>query len=214
MSARANIDPALSAVVVEPAEPTEIVETASAPVWRLSSLYGRVGELSGSRATAVLTLAMRLVLEAQRQGEPVAWITRGDSAFYPPDVASAGVDLDALVVVRAPETRKAARAADLLVRSGAFGLVVLDLGANALVQAAVQARLVGLARKHHSAVLYLTEKDRERSSVGSLISIRAEAARARRDQDRFLCEARILKDKRCGPGWSHEEICHGPDGLH
>ena len=109
------------------------------------------------------------------------------------------------------------KGSDLLVRSGAFGLVVLDLGANARVQAAVQARLAGLARKHHSAVLYLTEKDRERSSVGALISIRAEAARAwgkRRDRDRFSCEVRILKDKRHGPGWSHEEICHGPDGLH
>ena len=73
MSARANIDPALPPVEasrVESAAP----ERSSAPVWRLSSLYGRVGELSGSRATAVLTLAMRLVLEAQRQGEPVAWL--------------------------------------------------------------------------------------------------------------------------------------------
>jgi recombination protein RecA len=207
LSARAKIDPATN---VESAAPAQ----SSAPVWRLSSLYGRVGEISGHRATAALTLAMRLVLEAQRQGEPVAWITFGDSAFYPPDVASTGIDLDALVVVRAPGTRKAARAADLLVRSGAFALVVLDLGANAFVQPSVQARLVALARKHHSAVLYLTEKNRESASVGALISIRAEAARVRRDRDRFLCEAHILKDKRRGPGWSHEEICHGPDGLH
>jgi recombination protein RecA len=213
LSARTHIEPALPS-----SSTVEIVEgAANAPTWRLSSLYGRVGEISGSRATAALTLAMRLVLEAQRQGEPVAWIARRDGAFYPPDVASTGIDLDALVVVWATETRKAVRAADLLVRSGAFGLVVLDLGANALVQPAVQARLVGLARKHHSAVLYLTEKNRERASVGALISIRAEATRAwegRRDRDRFLCEAHILKDKRHGPGWSHEEICHGPDGLH
>ena len=34
------------------------------------------------------------------------------------------------------------------------------------------------------------------------------------DQRRFRCEARILKDKRSGPGWSHVEFFHGPDGLH
>jgi recombination protein RecA len=182
--------------------------------WRLAAFNGRVGEISGHRATATLTLAFRLVLEAQRLGEPVAWITGLASAFYPPDVASTAVDLDALVVVRAPDVRSSARAADLLVRSGAFGLVVLDLGEEARVPPPAQARLVGLARKHHAAVVYLTEKDAERPSVGSLVSIRAEAARARRAGESFLCEARILKDKRRGPGWGHEEVCHGPDGLH
>jgi recombination protein RecA len=225
VSAKAWIDPLLSRretspdipdVSPPPVEAARIRDVSPAgPTARwLSSLYGRVGEISGSRATAALTLAMRLVLEAQRRGEPVAWIARGESMFYPPDVAGAAVDLDALVVVRAPEIRSAARAADLLVRSGAFGLVILDLGANARVEPPVQARLVGLAHKHHSAVVYLTEKERERPSVGSLISMRVEAARVRLEHGRFLCEARILKDKRRGPGGSHEEICHGPDGLH
>ena len=207
--------PGIPDVSSPPVEAVRVRHVSSAgPTARwLSSLYGRVGEISGSRATAALTLAMRLVLEAQRRGEPVAWIARRESVFYPPDVAGAAVDLDALVVVRAPETRSAARAADLLVRSGAFGLVILDLGANARVEPPVQARLVGLAHKHHSAVVYLTEKERERPSVGSLISIRAEAARARLEHGRFLCEARILKDKRRGPGRRYREVCRAPAGL-
>ena len=223
MSARANLD--LSPLPTESPEPTRAGKDAGSlhrglvvpdvpAAWRLSAFHGRVGEISGSRATATLTLAFRLVLEAQRLGEPVAWVTGLASAFYPPDVASTAVDLDALVVVRASDVRLSARAADLLVRSGAFGLVVLDLGKEARVPPPVQARLVGLARKHHAAVVYLTEKEAERPSVGSLVSIRAEAARARRTGEQFLCEARILKDKRRGPGWSHEEACHGPDGLH
>ena len=38
-----------------------------------------------------------------------------------------GIDLDALPVVRVPDARAAGRAADHLVRSGGFGLVVIDL---------------------------------------------------------------------------------------
>ena len=29
----------------------------------------------------------------------------------------------------------------------------------------------------------------------------------------FTCTARVLKDKRGGPGWQHVEVCRGPDGL-
>jgi recombination protein RecA len=186
------------------------------PGWRLSTLSGRLTEISGGHASAALTLAIRLVVEAQRQGEPVAWISGRESLFYPPDVAEAAVDLEALVVVRVPETSLAARAADQLLRSGGFGLVVLDLGPGFLGRPPVQARLVGLARKHDAALVCLTEKARERPSLGSLVSLRAEAVRTRRrqDGDPFLSEARVLKDKRRGPGWSHQELCHGPAGLH
>ena len=182
-------------------------------VWSLSAFTGRLGEISGGYASAALTLAFRLVLEAQRQGEPVAWIARRGSAFYPPDVARMAVDLDALVVVWVSESLVAARAADQLVRSGGFGLVVLDLGEHACVLPPVQTRLVGLAKRYRTAVLCLTEKDREHPSVGSLVSIRAEAVRIRQEENQFLCEARVLKDKRRGPGWKHREVCHGPDGL-
>jgi len=183
------------------------------PAWRLSAFVGRCGEISGEHASAALTLAFRLVLEAQRLGEPVAWIRREDSVFYPPDAAATSVDLEALVVVRVVETRQAARAADLLVRSGAFGLVVLDLGPGARTPPAVLARLGGLAQKHDAAVLCLTEKRGEQPSLGSLVSIRAEARRTRRNEDHFLCLARVLKDKLGGPGWTHEEVFRGPDGL-
>jgi recombination protein RecA len=185
----------------------------SAGTWRLSTFAGRFGECSGSHAGAVLTLVFRLVREAQRLGEPVAWITRRGSTFFPPDAAEAGIDLAALPVVRVSETLLAARAADHLVRSGGFGLVVLDLGAEARVPVPVQARLAGLAQKHAAALLCLTEKESRCPSLGSLVSLRAELRRAERVGRRFGCLARALKDKRRGPGWTHTEVCRGPDGL-
>jgi recombination protein RecA len=180
--------------------------------WTLADLAGRLGELSGSGATAVLTLAFALVLEAQHQGEPVAWITTTESSFYPPDAAEGGVDLDALLVVRVLDARGAARAADRLVRSGAFGLVVLDLR-SAEVPTPLQMRLAGLAQKYQTAVLCLTEKGDAAPSLGSLVCLRVHAQRKKLSKDQFSCELTVLKDKRRGPTWKYTEGCRGPAGL-
>ena len=185
-------------------------DVAAPAVWRLSTFAGRLGEICGGRDSAVLTLTFRLVLEAQREGEPTAWITRRDHWFYPPDAAEVGVDLAALVVVQVDGGLAGVQAADHLLRSGAFGLVVLDLGPDLRPSIAVQARLGGLAKRHRTAVLFLTDAGRQ---LGSLISIRAEAVRTREEEDRFRCRARILKDKRHGPGGGHAEVYRGPDGL-
>lgn len=181
--------------------------------WSLEQVAGRLVEISGVGAAAPLTLAFELVLQAQRQDEPVAWITRGNSLFYPPDAAEGGVDLDALTIVRVPDDRAAARAADQLMRSGAFGLVVLDLGAKPDVPAPLQIRLAGLAHKYHTALLCLTAKSEEAQSLGPLISLRVAARRERLAKDQFACELTVLKDKRRGPTWRHMEVCCGPAGL-
>ena len=185
------------------------VPLPSRSVWELPVFAGRLGELCGGQASAVLTLAFRLVLDAQRRNEPVAWITRQERTFYPPDVADTAVDVEALVVIRAATFLQGARAADWLVRSGGFGLVVLDLGDRPRLSLAVLGRLSGLAQKHQTAVLCLTGGEH----LGSLVSIRAEATRWPEKEDQYRCQVRVLKDKRQGPGWKHREICRGPDGL-
>jgi recombination protein RecA len=169
--------------------------------------------MAAERASASLTLAFRIVLEAQRRGEPAAWIARGDSVFYPPDAADAGIDLAALVVVRAADAPAAARAADHLLRSGGFGLVVLDRGRGARLPIHALTRLAGLAKKHDAALLCLTEGDGRDASLGSPVSLRVRARRVERGPDGFRCELHVLKDKRRGPGWGHGEVCRGPDGL-
>jgi recombination protein RecA len=107
----------------------------------------------------------------------------------------------------------AARAADHLIRSAGFGLVVLDIGEDERLPRALLARLAGLAGKHGTALLCVTEKDARRSSLSSLVSLRAEAVRLDDGDGRFRCEVRVLKDKRHGPGRTYCEVCHGPDGL-
>jgi recombination protein RecA len=179
-----------------------------------AQLAGRLVELTAHGASATLTTAIGLVRRAQEEGEPAAWIALPRATFYPPDVADSGVDLDALVVVRVGEGVAAARAAERLLRSGAFGLVVIDLGGDAGVPMAHQGRLVTLAQQHDAAVVFLTDKAADAASLGSLVSLRAEALRARADDGGgFACTVRALKDKRRGPGWSITEVVRAPDGL-
>ena len=188
---------------------------AAVPVsrlWSLATASGRLVELSGDASAPLLTLAFALVLEAQRDGDPAAWITGEDSCFFPPDAQAGGVDLRAMPVVRVSDDRQMARAAEQLLRSGAFALVVLDLGRGD-VSLPMQTRLAGLAHKHESAVLCLTEKRRDAPSLGSLVSLRGEALRTRTRSGRYRCELRILKDKRGSPGWTHSEVCHGSEGM-
>ncbi len=174
--------------------------------WGLSVLAGRLAEIRGG---ARLTAAMGLVLEAQQRETRVAWIA-GTNAFYPPDCALGGVDLTALPVVHAPEARAAARAADTLLRSGGFGLIVVDLAGDMGLPLAMQSRLAGLAKQWSAALVCLTPSRRE---MISLASLRAESWIVRRDFDAFACVVRVTKDKRHAPGWREEEIHHGPGGL-
>jgi recombination protein RecA len=185
--------------------------TQPAP-WTLTEIAGRLVEISGSGAMAGLTLAFGLVLEGQQQGELVGWVTPTESSFYPPDTAQEGVDLDALVVVRIPDAKAIPRAGEKLLRSGAFALVVLDIG-NADIPMPLQARLAALSLQHHTALICLTEKESREPSLGSLISLRVYAERRKAPENRFACEIKVFKDKRRGPTWTQTEVCCGPAGL-
>ena len=191
----------------------QVVERTEAR-WSLGTMRGRLVELSARGAAATLTAAIELVIEAQTQSEPVAWIALAQGSFYPPDAADSGVDLNALVVVRVPDAIAAARTAERLLRSGAFGLVVIDLAAGpAELSMAIQGRLVTLAQTHDAAVVCITDKTAETGSIGSLVSLRADALRGRERDGRFQVTVRALKDKQRGPGWSWHALRSGPAGL-
>ena len=187
--------------------------------WCFEQLAGRLVQLEGAGDSAALTLACTVLLEAQQCGEPAAWITArlaaGASVFYPPDAHDNGIDLAALPVVRVPGVIAAFSAADLLLRSGGFGLLVADLGVPPAVPSTALARLAGLARRHHTAMVFLTQPAPAApcGSLGSLISIHARAQRRRAGHDRFDCGVVALKDKHRGPVWQYTEVRRGAAGL-
>jgi recombination protein RecA len=198
-------------MALSPAQKLRLVVPSRTP-WTLAEVAGRLVEISSSTASAALTVTFTLVRQAQERGEPVGWVTLAESFFYPPDAARGGADLAALVVVRLTDAKSIARAGEKLLRSGAFGVVVLDLGA-ADIPMPLQTRLTGLAHRHHTALVCLTEKARAAFSLGSLVSLRAHAEKKQAADNRFICALRIVKDKRRGPTWNYEELYTGPAGL-
>ncbi|MGD0231961.1 MAG: recombinase A [Syntrophorhabdales bacterium] len=179
-----------------------------------AALSGRLVEFSGQGSLANLTLACGLVLDAQREGETAAWITGKDSGFYPPDAARTGIDLSALAVLRCPDRGAIVHAADRLARSGAFGLLILDIGAKGDIPLPQQSRLASLARRHDIAIVFLTEKADDAPSMGSLISLRGRTSSRRETDGRFVCSFEAVKDKRRGPGWVWKAVHHGTPGLY
>ena len=183
------------------------------PAWTRAALGGCLAELSAAPGAPSLTLALGLVRQVQQQGEPVAWLARADSTFYPPDAAEGGVDLAALPVIRLAGLRQRLQAAEQLARAGAFGLLVIDLGACPDLPLAAQTRLAEQAIAHGTLILCLTAKTEQQPSLGSLVAVRGQALPLSRETGRFACRVQALKDKRRGPGWTDEEWCRGPDGL-
>lgn len=182
--------------------------------WSWKSLCGRVIELRDCGASAVLSFSFALVHEAQMAREPVAWISATQSLFYAPDVLENGIDLEALAIVRLHDARQAARAADKLVSSGAFGLVVVDLGEEAWFPRPLQNRLAHHAHEHETAVVCLTKENatnRDESDL-NFTSMRAEARIEKRHED-FVCTLNVRRDKKHGPGWTVEEASRGPIGM-
>lgn len=167
-------------------------------------------EISGTAAHARLTYAVHWVHQAQSQGETVAWIQPRGGALFPPDLHDSGVDLRALVVIHVPPQAGAhgiPKAAEILLQSGAYGLVVLDLLAGVPPSGvAWQGRLLSQARQHGSGVIILTDKPAQWESLGALATSRLEPQR-HRQQDTFLVTPTVLKNKASTP-WPSMSITY------
>lgn len=114
--------------------------------------------------------------------------------------------------MRLAQAESVPRAGEKLLRSGGFGIMVLDLGAGDIPMP-LQTRLTGLAYRHHSALVCLTEKSGAAFSLGSLVSLRAHAEKNGRRTTALHALCEFSKDKRRGPTWNYEELYFGPAGL-
>ena len=197
----------------------------SAEQWSVAGLRGRLTELVGGADSANLSVACRLIVQAQIAGDFVAWVATHRDVFFPPDVAAAGVDLGGLPVVwalpaRSPHARssgvaaEAARAGEHLLRSGAFGLVIMDLARDLTLSPASQGRLLRLAEHYDAQVLILRRRRDDGAYSGSLVTVRSESSCRQIGPGRFRATVSNTKDKREGPGWTTDEVFDGPPGLY
>lgn len=125
---------------------------------------GRLTEITGAPGSGLTTMARQCVAAALQAGWWVAYIdaTRTLAAR---DWAALGRH-DGLWIVRPGEPTRGAWCADVLLRSGAFGLVILD-GAPALSRP-VAVRLVRLARASDAAFVLLAPDGQHAGVAGAL----------------------------------------------
>jgi hypothetical protein len=135
---------------------------------------GRLTEIFGARGSGRTTLARQIVASALDTGRWVAYVD-GSRTLAPRDWAVLG-GTRRLWIIRPPNAERSAWCADVLLRSGAFGLVVLDGGPPLTRQVAV--RLTHLARDHDAALLLVGE-----AQAGGVIgAVRLTVRRQRADR--------------------------------
>ena len=86
---------------------------------------GRVTEIYGPESSGKSTLAMHVVAEAQRNGGTCAYID-AEHAMDPVYAKAIGVDIDQLLISQPDTGEQALEICDMLVRSGAIDVVVID----------------------------------------------------------------------------------------
>jgi recombination protein RecA len=86
---------------------------------------GRVVEIFGPESSGKSTLAMHVVGEAQRNGGICAYID-AEHAMDPVYAAALGVNVDDLLISQPDTGEQALEIADMLIRSGALDVIVID----------------------------------------------------------------------------------------
>lgn len=86
---------------------------------------GRVIEIYGNPSSGKTTLSIHAMSEAQRAGHKVAFIDV-EHAFDRSWAESLGVNVDEMVFVQPSNAEEALEIANMLVKSGQFGLIILD----------------------------------------------------------------------------------------
>ncbi|MDE0515312.1 MAG: DNA recombination/repair protein RecA, partial [Acidimicrobiaceae bacterium] len=86
---------------------------------------GRVTEIYGPESSGKTTLATHVVAEAQRNGGICAYVD-AEHAMDPIYAKAIGVDIDELLISQPDTGEQALEITDMLIRSGALDVVVID----------------------------------------------------------------------------------------
>jgi recombination protein RecA len=135
---------------------------------------GRVVEIFGPESSGKSTLAMHVVAEAQRNGGICAYID-AEHAMDPVYASAIGVDIDQLLISQPDTGEQALEIVDMLVRSGAVDVVVIDSVAALTPRAEIEGEMgdshVGLqARLMSQALRKLTANLNRTNTVAIFIN--------------------------------------------
>ena len=117
---------------------------------------GRIIEIYGPESSGKTTLTLHAIANAQRAGGIAAFID-AEHALDPSYAEKLGVDIDALLVSQPDTGEQALEIADMLIRSGAIDLVVIDSVAALVPEAEIKGEMgdshVGLQARLMSQAL-------------------------------------------------------------
>ncbi len=117
---------------------------------------GRIVEIYGPESSGKTTLALQIVAEAQRQGGIAAFID-AEHALDPAYAARLGVDINDVLISQPDTGEQALEIADMLVRSGAIDVCVIDSVAALVPRAELEGEMgdvtVGLQARLMSQAL-------------------------------------------------------------
>ena len=117
---------------------------------------GRVVEIYGPESSGKTTVALHAVANAQKAGGIVAFVD-AEHALDPDYARALGVDTDALLVSQPDSGEQALEIADMLIRSGALDLIVIDSVAALVPRAEIEGEMgdshVGLQARLMSQAL-------------------------------------------------------------
>jgi hypothetical protein len=132
-SARARLESALGERVSSPFTDIEkrVLESVPTGIPQLDALTaglpcGAISEFFGPPSSGRTSAMVSILAEATAQDEVCALVDGNDS-FDPASAAAAGVELNRLLWVRCRKLEQVLKATDLLLQSGGFGRVVMDL---------------------------------------------------------------------------------------
>jgi recombination protein RecA len=117
---------------------------------------GRIVEIYGPESSGKTTVALHAVASAQRAGGIAAFID-AEHALDPDYAAKLGVDTDALLVSQPDTGEQALEITDMLIRSGAIDIIVIDSVAALVPRAEIEGEMgdshVGLQARLMSQAL-------------------------------------------------------------
>ncbi len=118
--------------------------------------YGRVVEIYGPESSGKTTLTLQVIAEAQKQGKTCAFVD-AEHALDPIYAEKLGVDVDALLVSQPDTGEQALEITDMLVRSNAIDVIVVDSVAALTPKAEIEGEMgdshVGLQARLMSQAL-------------------------------------------------------------
>ena len=156
---------------------------------------GRVVEIFGPEASGKSTLAMHVVAEAQRNGGVCAYID-AEHAMDPNYASAIGVNVDELYISQPDTGEQGLEIADMLIRSGALDVVVIDSVAALVPRAEIEGEM-GASHAGSFDEPSPAQTHRELKSLAHSMCVHQPAARKNR------CDVWITRNH---SGWTSVEV--------